>query len=147
MLWLNLTGSSVTISSKLTSRHIRFRQIISQFDCGICIKLIIVLLPTVLDPRISYLCPIHTYRSQPEQLAEVKARKLELERHYEQHYAPNPMSTNVDAAAPIGGTSGSPMQLDFTSRYTDMDFGDRNELTEYFQLVPEHWGKCEPVSW
>jgi len=28
----------------------------------------------------------------------------------------------------------------------DMDFGDRNELAEYFQLVPEHWGKCEPVS-
>jgi len=39
------------------------------------------------------------------------------------------------------------MKLNFTSRYMDMDFGGRNKLTEYFQLVPEHWGKCEPVSW
>ena len=88
MLWLNPTGSSVTISSKLTSCHIQFGQAKSHFDCGIFIKLMTVLLPTVLDPGISYLYLIHTYHSQRELLAEFKAHKLELELHYKQHYAP-----------------------------------------------------------
>jgi len=56
------------------------------------------------------------------------------------------MLINADAAAPIGGT-GSSMKLAFTWCNTDMDFSDQNELTEYFQLVPEHWGIYEPVSW
>jgi len=58
-------------------------------------------------------------------LAELKTRKVELGRYYEEHYVSNAASSDIDAAAPTAGTSGSPLKLDFTSRYMEMDFGIR----------------------
>ena len=99
----------------------------------------------MLDPHISWIRLSHTYCNEPEQLAELKSHKLELEHYYETYYASKAAPTDSDGDAP--GTSRLPMKLDFTSCYMEMDIRDQNELSESFQLVPEHWGKCEPVVW
>jgi len=79
--------------------------------------------PIVLDTLISHMCLIHTYHSQPQQLAEVKAPNLNESTISDKHWASNPMSTSADTAVCTTGTFGSPMKLDITLHYMHMDFG------------------------
>lgn len=154
MLWLHVTASSVTISSKSTSHHILFGQ---------CIRLTLLLFHTsdciiVLDPRINYKGLSEDHTEEPDFLEHIEDCKRDLESHYAAHYASKvSLSTtllqpSVSTSSALHRTSSSltssPVKIDFTARYAiRQPATERNELEEYFRLMPEVWEECDPVTW
>jgi hypothetical protein len=104
---------------------------------------------SVLDPRISYESLREDYADEPELLAELEIAKINLESHFEQHYA---AATPVPSEAAESQLElGSPQKVDFTARYKKRASAvmASDELAEYFRLtsVPEPFEVVDPLQW
>ncbi|KIJ36210.1 hypothetical protein M422DRAFT_261541, partial [Sphaerobolus stellatus SS14] len=96
--------------------------------------------------------------SEAEFLEHIEDRKRDLESHYAVHYAgqvssstklsqPSPSTSSVLHRTSSNLTS-SPEKINFTARYAiRRPAAERNELEEYFRLMPEVWEECNPVTW
>jgi hypothetical protein len=112
----------------------------------------------VLDPRINYKALLDDHGEDQEQLDFIEERKRDLESHYSLYYAGKvsmaakalspsaPTATNLRRTS--SGLIASPEKINFTARYAvRRPVGERNELEEYFRLIPEVWSECDPVKW
>lgn len=87
------------------------------------------------------------YSDDDELLTHLEASKLDLQYHFEIHYAPT--TTDVTAAPTPQPEAGSPQKVDFTSRYKKRASTTSDELAEYFRItsVPEPFDGVDPLQW
>jgi hypothetical protein len=88
------------------------------------------------------------YTDDNDLLAHLEASKLDLQSHFEIHYAPTaPDAPPTSIPQP---TAGSPQKVDFTSRYKKrVSASQSDELAEFFRInsIPEPFDGVDPLQW
>lgn len=95
----------------------------------------------VLDPRIGYKGLLLDHEHEPDLLTLINARKEELQAHYDTFYSSKILPPSTTSVVP-----GSPVKNDYshyTARYSRRPADNRNELQEFFTLIPEDFSTCD----
>lgn len=96
----------------------------------------------MLDPRINQQGFLADYTDEPELLADVQERIKELEEHYKIHYASKvTLQTSEPTEVPASSN------WSFIDRYSRRPVTTRDELREYFRLIPEDFATTDPIAW
>ena len=112
---------------------------------------LIILLPSVLDPRISYETLKEEFRDDAILTTNLEFAKDSLSDHYHAFYASTATVTTQESTSTQSPVPDSPENIDFTSRYQKRHASSsiRDEIQEYFRItsVPEPLNQVDPIQW
>ena len=112
---------------------------------------LIILLPSVLDPRISYKTLKEEFWDDAILTTNLEFAKDSLSDHYHAFYASTATVTTQESTLTQTPVPDSPENIDFTSCYQKRHASSsiQDEIQEYFWItsVPEPLNQVDPIQW
>ena len=152
------TTNSVIITIKLIHHHIISGHLVSVVNYYVPLHVLIMI--SVLDPRISYEALQEDFAHDATLLAQLESSKLNLRLHFNTNYnLPRNSSNSIvfhppqhhlsfwtsEPTSTASNPNSSP-QKNYTARYSQKHAAV-DKLTEFWNMPQENFETCNPVQW